>query len=82
LTICSESNEVKGDTVESWKECLPEIIRGYEVTDIKNMAETGCCWPEGSSREGLAQKGMQGWEEELLLQYLSMPVDKKNSSHL
>ena len=56
LTICGESNEVKGDTVDSWIERLPEIIRGYEAKDIWNMDETGCFW-RALPEKGLAQKG-------------------------
>ena len=54
LTLCGESNEVKGDTVDSWKERLPEITRGYKAKDIWNMDETGCFW---RALKGLAQKG-------------------------
>ena len=30
VTICGESGDVCGDTVTSWKERLPEILRGYD----------------------------------------------------
>lgn len=33
--------DVSGVTVSSWKEGLPEIVRGY---DKKNIYETGCFW--------------------------------------
>ena len=42
--ICGESGDVSGETVESWKEKLPELARGYNKEDIWNMDETGCFW--------------------------------------
>ena len=30
LKICGESGDVQGETIDSWKERLPEIIQGYE----------------------------------------------------
>ena len=44
MTISGESGEVKGETVDSWKERIPEIIHGYSAKDIWNMEETGCFW--------------------------------------
>ena len=55
IAICGESGDVSGETVTSWKERLPEILRGYEE---KNIYETGCFWrvlPD----HGLAQKAKQ-----------------------
>ena len=34
FTICDESGEVQGKTVDSWQERLPEIIAGYKKEDI------------------------------------------------
>lgn len=31
MVVCGESGEVKGETVESWKERLPEILQGYRA---------------------------------------------------
>ena len=42
LAVCGESGDMCGDTVDSWKERLPEPIRGYSKEDIWNMDETGC----------------------------------------
>ncbi len=39
--ICGESGDVQGVTIDSWKECLPELVRGYSKNDIWNMDETG-----------------------------------------
>ena len=44
LKICGESGDVQGETIDSWKECLPEIIQGYEKHNIWNMDETGLVW--------------------------------------
>ena len=42
ITISGESGDVAGDTVESWKERLPELLCGYEANDVWNLDETGC----------------------------------------
>ena len=34
VTITGESGDVSGDTVTSWKESLPEILRGYDEEKI------------------------------------------------
>ncbi len=39
--ICGESGDVQGVTIDSWKERLPELVRGYSKNDIWNMDETG-----------------------------------------
>ena len=44
LTVCSESGDVSGATIISWKERLPEILRGYDEENIFNLDETGCFW--------------------------------------
>ena len=41
LKISGESGDVRGETVDSWKERLPEIIAGYDKDNIWNMDETG-----------------------------------------
>ncbi len=41
VTICGESWDVRLNTVESWKERLPEIVNGYDKENIWNMDETG-----------------------------------------
>lgn len=46
VAVCGESGDVRGDTAESWKERLPEILSGhtYAMGDIYNLDETGCFW--------------------------------------
>ena len=41
MTVSGESGEVREETVESWKERLPQILAGYSPEDILNMDETG-----------------------------------------
>lgn len=55
LKICGESGDVRGETVESWKERLPEIVQGYEKEDVWNMDETGIFWRALPDR-GFGQK--------------------------
>jgi len=61
VRICSESGDVLGETVQSWKERLPEILRGYSKEDIWNIDETGVFWialPEtGFGQKGKACRG-------------------------
>ena len=37
IRICGESGDVHGETVQSLKERLPEIVRGYDKENIWNM---------------------------------------------
>ena len=48
----SESGDVRSDTVESWKEKLPQLVDNYRAQDIWNMDDTGCFW------RALPDKGM------------------------
>ncbi len=41
FTVCGESGDVHGETVDSWKERLPEVCAGYEEIFLWNMDETG-----------------------------------------
>ena len=42
VLICGESGDVSGETVESWKERLPELVRAYNKEDI--IMEHGWNW--------------------------------------
>ena len=44
VSVCGESGDVSGLTVDSWKERLPEILANYKMEDIYNIDETGCFW--------------------------------------
>ena len=37
LKVNGESGDVQGETVDSWKERLPEILHGYDKDDVWNM---------------------------------------------
>ena len=58
LTVCGESGDVQGQTVDSWMERLPEIVEGYRKDDIWNMDETGVFWKALPNR-GFGQKGKE-----------------------
>ena len=65
VAICGESGDVQGQTVDSWKERLPEIVRGYRKEDVWNMEETGV-FLEGITESWLCTvgNGLQGRQEE------------------
>ena len=39
VSVCGESGDVRGETVDAWKERLPEILNGYSKEDIYNFDE-------------------------------------------
>ena len=58
LKVNRESADVSGDTVDSWKERLPEIVKDYDKENIWNMDEAGVFWQALPDR-GFGQKGKQ-----------------------
>ena len=56
--MVSESGDVQGKTVDSWKERLPELLQGYKKEDILNLDKTGCFWQALPNR-GFSQKGKE-----------------------
>ena len=58
MRVSGESGDVSGLTVSSWKERLPEIVKGYEPDDIWNMDESGVFW-RALPENGFGQKGKQ-----------------------
>ena len=56
VKICGESGA--GETVDSWKERLPEICSGYSKEDKWNMDESGVFW-QALPDSGFGQKGKQ-----------------------
>ena len=58
VTVSGESGDVSGQTVDSWKERLPELLQGYKSVDVWNLDETSCFWSALPDR-GFAQKGSQ-----------------------
>ena len=58
MRVCGESEEVSGETVDSWKERLPELLEGYSSKNIYNLDETGCFW-RALPETGFGTKGTQ-----------------------
>ena len=44
FSVAGENGQVNAETLESWAERLPEIVKGYELKDIWNADETGLFW--------------------------------------
>ena len=44
MNVCGESGDIQGETVSSWMERLPEILRGYAKEDTYHLDETGSFW--------------------------------------
>ena len=42
--MAGEDGQVNAETLESWAERLPEIVKGYELKDIWNADETALFW--------------------------------------
>ena len=42
--VYGESGDVHDETVDSWKERLPEILSGYSKENLWNMDETEVFW--------------------------------------
>ena len=58
VTVCGESGDVSGPTVDSWKKRMPEILNGYELDNIYNLDETGCFW-RSLPDKGFREKGKE-----------------------
>ena len=58
VRVCGESGDVRGETIDSWKERLPELVEGYAKDDIWNRDETGVFWQALPDR-GFGSKGKQ-----------------------
>ncbi len=79
VRICGESGDVRGETVQSWKERLPEILRGYSK-DIWNIDKAGVFWralPEtGFGQKGKACRGGKKSKQRIIL--LKLMEEKKS----
>ena len=49
---------MSGVTVSSWKERLPEIMRGYDKKHIYNLDKTDCFWKALSERGFVERKAL------------------------
>ena len=81
--ICGESGDVQGETIDSWKEHLLEIIQGYEKHNIWNMDETGLFWhalPDRGfgKKVEVVREGRKANIDSLLLFLFQHQVKKKN----
>lgn len=56
-----ESDEVSESTTQSWNECLPEILEGYNEANVLNMDEKGLfglpCQKRDLQKKGKVCKG-------------------------
>ena len=42
MKINGESGDVVEVTIASWKERIPELLRGYSAKNVWNLDKTGC----------------------------------------
>ena len=65
LKVIGESADVRRETVDSWKESLPEIAKSYAKEDTLSMDETGVFW-QALPYHGFGQKTKHLWRQEEL----------------
>ena len=58
MKICGQSGDVKGETIDSWKERIPELLQGYSRENIWNLDETACFW-RALPEHGFGKRGSQ-----------------------
>ena len=64
MSVAGEEGDVCRETLESWRERVKELKRGFEPADIWNQNETGTMWkalPEMSalgSRDGVVVRAL------------------------
>ena len=82
MKINGQSGDVAGETITSWRERIPELLRGYSAENVWNLDETGCFWralPEhGFGRKGSLCKGGKRLNKDLRLLILLMLLEEKN----
>ena len=70
MKINGESGDVAGETVASWRERIPELLRGYSAENVWNLDKTGCIWralPEhGFGKKGSLCKGGKKAKQRLI----------------
>ena len=61
MKISGELRDVRGETVDPWKEGIPELLQGYSSEKIWNLNGTACFWralpDHGFSKRGSQCKG-------------------------
>ena len=84
IKICGESADVSGETVESWRERMPEILQGYSAENIWNLDETGCFWralPEhGFGKKGSLCKGGKKAKQRFTITFIANAAGEKESA--
>lgn len=56
MSVAGEEGDVCEETLESWRERVKELIRGFEPADIWNEDETGSMW-NALPEKSLAERG-------------------------
>ena len=56
MSVAAEEENVCQEILESWRERVKELIRGFEPADIWNQAETGTMW-KGLPDKSLGERG-------------------------
>ena len=84
MVLCGESGDVRGETVDSWKERLPELVQKYQPDDILECDETGCFWkalPDKSLGQCSCQcRGGRKSKQRLTIAFFVNAKGEKNSS--
>ena len=84
MKINGESGDVAGETITSWKERIPELLRGYSAENVWNIDETGCFWralPEhGFGRKGSECKGGKKSKQRLTIAFMVNAAGEKESA--
>ena len=58
MKISGESGDMRGETVDSWKEGIPELLQGYSNEKIWNLNGTACSW-RALPDHGFSKRGSQ-----------------------
>ena len=58
MKINAEAGDVSGETIDSWKERLPELLQGYSRCDVWNLDETASFW-KAPPDHGFGKKNSQ-----------------------
>jgi len=84
MKVYGESGDVSGETVVSWKERIPELLRGYSAKNIWNLDETGCFWralPEyGFGKKGSLCKGGKKAKQRFTIALIANAAGGKESA--
>ena len=84
MKINGESGNVAGETIASWRERIPELLRGYSAENVWNLDETGCFWralPEhGFGRKGSLCKGGKKAKQRFTIAFIANAAGGKESA--